>query len=53
MLCISTGWTDRTWGSENFSDMISLVYPDVGDWLAEMNPEVFYLIVTMIIEKVS
>ncbi len=40
MLCINTGWTDRTWGSEKFfSDMISLVYPDVGDWLAEMNPK--------------
>ena len=34
MLCINTGWTDRTWGTEQFfSDMISLVYPEVGDWL--------------------
>ena len=40
MLCLNTGWTDRAWGTDQFfSEMISLEYPDVGDWLAELSPK--------------
>lgn len=40
MLCINTGWTDRTWGkAEFFENMVSLDTPNVGEWLAEQAPK--------------
>lgn len=40
MLGINTGWTDRTWGTDEFFEsMISLDSPGVGDWLAALEPK--------------
>lgn len=40
MLCLNTGWTDRSWGTEEFFDsMVSLAAPKVGEWIAERGPK--------------
>lgn len=40
MLVINTDWTDRTWGKpEFFEKMISLVAPEAGEWLADLDPK--------------